>query len=282
MTTRQRIVKVLNRDGINVALYHVEHSDRFAHFRNQLQETLMANIKHVAKPDKVRALLMWTKPGPHKYSRVYKPAMQKAQDPNKKLLDETGIFLGSQTVGSVDLSTYLQWVGQEGGQSALDKVGISGTFVMKNQALLNYFDDYSNLLIDSLDDTTKAWIASKIQYGRENFMSPDEIAQMLIDDGEGITALRARQIAVTESAKGLTTVELQAMQRYNIEQKTWHTSEDDRVEPICLALDTTTVAISKTFPGGYDGPPAHVFCRCFLDYQIPDNWVMPTDPWLGE
>jgi hypothetical protein len=48
--------------------------------------------------------------------------------------------------------------------------------------------------------------------------------------------------------------------------KRWYTNEDDRVCPVC-DLDETDreVEMDEDFSNGFDGPPAHPSCRCWLD-----------------
>ncbi len=58
---------------------------------------------------------------------------------------------------------------------------------------------------------------------------------------EGIRELRARDAAVV---------------------RRWDASIDGRVCPICRELHNTTAPVNGTFPGGYDGAPAHPNCRC--------------------
>jgi len=45
--------------------------------------------------------------------------------------------------------------------------------------------------------------------------------------------------------------------------KTFWTSVDDRVCDLCGPLHGVEVGIDEMFPGGYDGPPIHVRCRCW-------------------
>lgn len=263
---RLAIEEELYKKGHNVALYHIEHSEKFKQFESDVENTLFSIVKFIAdNPDRIHTLLLFTKAA------------------NNDLVTQTGMMLGEKTLANgVDMAIYLQWVGEQGGQATMDRLGIDASFVLTNQELLNYFDDYSNLIITSVDDYTKQWIANQIQAGRDQHLSPQEIAQMLIDEGKAISAIRANRIAVTETAKALTTVSLEAARRYGILEKTWRTSLDDRVDDVCIGLEGKTVNINDNFPGGYDGPPAHILCRCYIDEVIPDGWEMPNDPWTGD
>lgn len=45
----------------------------------------------------------------------------------------------------------------------------------------------------------------------------------------------------------------------------WVATLDDRVDPVCEALDGVTVLLGSLFPGGFAGPPdPHPDCRCTL------------------
>ena len=49
------------------------------------------------------------------------------------------------------------------------------------------------------------------------------------------------------------------------EVRTWIAVGDDKVCPICDALDGMTAKLGESYESDgeeYDGPPAHVSCRC--------------------
>lgn len=45
-------------------------------------------------------------------------------------------------------------------------------------------------------------------------------------------------------------------------KRTWIVTGDDKTCPICEELDGATADLDGEYPGGYEGPPAHVACRC--------------------
>lgn len=265
--TRLRIEKFVYEKGTNVALYNAEHSKEYQAFEKDVRNTLMAQIEYIADyKDKLPLLISLAKiatGGP--------------------LVDQVGVLLAITSLSNgVDLAAYLVWAGTQGGQAALDKLGITGVFGLKDQRLVDYFSEYSNLIIDSVDKYTKEWIASKIQQGKDQGMTPFEIMQLLIDEGKGITALRAERIVLTETANAMKVIENEAASRYGITEMIWHTSLDERVCPICLPLEGERKKIGDVYSGGYDGPPAHVSCRCYEEEVVSDNWVVPDTIWLGE
>lgn len=264
--TRLQLEKFIYKQGINAALYYAEQSDEYKSFKKDLVKALMAQINYVADYKEHLPLLM---------------SLAKASsDP---LSSQIETLLSKVTLANgVDLQAYLVWAGTQGGQAALDKLELQGIFGLKNQALIDYFGQYSNLLIDTLDDTTKKFIAKVIQDGKDQGLTPFEIQQLLVRDGTVESQIRAERIVLTETAKAMTTIEKNAASRYGIQTLIWRTSLDDRVDPICLDLEGKESSISKSFPGGYDGPPAHVSCRCYLEEVIPTDWVVPSKIWLGE
>jgi hypothetical protein len=46
------------------------------------------------------------------------------------------------------------------------------------------------------------------------------------------------------------------------ERREWIVTPDERLCPICIKLEGKTAVLGGEYPGGYDGPPAHVQCRC--------------------
>lgn len=263
--TRLQIEKFVYQKGTNVALYNAEHSKVYQRFQAGLEIALMGQIRYVAD-----------------YKTHLPLLMSLAKGSVSPLEDQVGILLATvQLENEVELSAYLVWAGTQGGQAALDKMGISGIFGLKDQRLIDYFSDYSKLIIDSVDDYTKEWIAGKIQEGKSLGKTPFEIQQMLIDDGRGITALRAERIVLTETAHAMRVIEQEAARRMGIKEMVWHTSRDERVCEICGPLEGKSKKIDGTYPDGYEGPPAHVSCRCFEEEVIPDGWVLPERIWLG-
>lgn len=45
-------------------------------------------------------------------------------------------------------------------------------------------------------------------------------------------------------------------------RRVWIVTPDERLCPICAALEDKTAPLGGVYPGGFDGPPAHIQCRC--------------------
>lgn len=262
---RLQVEKFVYQKGINVALYHAERSKTYINFKKQLQDALQAQIEYVTEyKDKLPVLL----------------SLAKAAD--SPLQNQVSTLLSTVTLSNdIDLQAFLVWAASQGGQAAMDKLGINGIFGLKNQALIDYFGDYSNLTINSIDRYTKEWLAQKIQDGKDSGKTPFEIMQSIRDDGKGFTAIRAERIVLTETQRAMTKIELESYDKYGIETYVWRTSLDERVCPICLPLDGEEVKVGGVFSAGVDGPPAHVSCRCYTEAVIPDEWQPPEKVWMG-
>lgn len=264
---RLDIEKLAYSEGINVALHHAERTDTYKDMRSSFENLFNKQAKIIATHEHFDSLML----------------LAKAAGADLKL--QVGVFLANNlATDQIDFAPFLVWGGNQGGQAALDKLSVDGVFGLTNPDIINYFDDYSNLVIDSVDNYSKQWIANQIQDGKNKGLTPQEIADNLVDEAKGFSKVRAERIVLTETAKALITVEIEAAARLGIQEKVWRTSLDDRVDPICLDLEGKVASIRGMFPGGYDGPPAHVGCRCFIEELIPQGWEIPAaqDIWLGE
>jgi SPP1 gp7 family putative phage head morphogenesis protein len=262
---RLDIYKYAYSNGINSALYNAEHSQRYKQFEKDVRDGLYEQIESIAELDGLPLLISL------------------AKSPSSVLMNQLAALVMKVSIGKkIGLAAYLVWSGEQGGQAALDKLEIQGIFGLRNPGIIKYFNNYTNLIIKSVDQYTKKWIAEKIQLGKDKGLSPYEIQKLLLDDGKGITKLRAERIVLTETAKAMTTVENIASRRYGIKDHIWRTSADERVCPICRPLEGELVEVGRAFSVGTEGPPAHVSCRCYMEDVIPLEWRPPSKAWLGE
>ena len=76
---------------------------------------------------------------------------------------------------------------------------------------------------------------------------------------------RAELIATTEVTQAYAQGNMTAWADSGVvEGREWRAVRDERVCPICGALHGQQAALDEPFEGGFDGPPAHPRCRCFL------------------
>ena len=264
--TRLRVEKYVYKNGINVALDHAENSDTYKEFQDQLETALNEQIAYVVADEYMDGLLMLTK----------------KVTPTAELLAQIGSIITKKPLSMlVDLATYLGWAGEQGGQASFDKLGIDAIFGLTNEKVLAYFDDYSNLIIKTVDDYTKEWLAKTLQEGKSEGLTPYEIQQKIIAEGKPFSKIRAERIVLTETAKAMVTVEIQSLKSLGLTEIIWKTSRDDRVCPICFPLHNKKGTVDGGFEGGYAGPPAHIMCRCYIEEVIPKDWEIPANIWTG-
>lgn len=265
--TRLQVEKFVYSKGTNVALYNAEHSATYQNFQKDVYSALYGQIIAIANYKEQLPFLM---------------SLAKKKTTSAELLAQISVLIEKDPLEKrIALELYLIWAGEQGGQAFLDKTGLGGTFGLKDQELIDYFADYSKLTIDSVDEYTKEWIALKIQEGKDQGLSPFQIQQMLEDEGKGISKIRAERIVLTETARAMSTIELEAARRNNILEKIWRTSIDERVCEICFPLEGERKKINELFSIGVEAPPAHVSCRCYFEDVIPDTWQLDK-VWLGQ
>jgi SPP1 gp7 family putative phage head morphogenesis protein len=89
---------------------------------------------------------------------------------------------------------------------------------------------------------------------------------------------RAMTIARNELAEAYGEGQLQAMRNAFRDglvdgqpKKSWATADDERTCPICQALDGETVDLEASFSNGRMRNPAHIQCRCAVQYEVISN-----------
>lgn len=271
-TQRLNVQKVIYENRVNVALEQAEEDPVTVKFRKDLAGGFEIQIDTVAKEGTIEDLLVFVK-----------------ARKNPSLIMEVAQLLAQKSVANyVDFEVWLIWAGTQGGQAALDKLEVDGIFRLTNPGLTDFFADYSNLLIEDLDEYSSEWLSSQIVQGKERGLTPQEIANGIADQSDQFSQMRAERVVMTELAHAMTTVELETARRLEIEEKIWRTSQDELVCPICLPLDGRRININKRFRAVtpknkvslVQGPPAHPNCRCFIEEVIPKAWEI-DDVWLG-
>jgi len=163
---------------------------------------------------------------------------------------------------------FLIWSGKEGGQAALEKMGIDASFELTNEGVTAFLADHTNLLIASVDNTTKATLSKLITQAREDLLTSYETAKLIEAEFKSISPVRAEMIAQTELANAVNAVEYETFKRNGVRQLRWVTVMDERVCQICEPLHNTIVNTDSLFANVYLRPPAHIRCRCFLEEVI--------------
>lgn len=155
-----------------------------------------------------------------------------------------------------------------------DQVGIGLDYTLANARALTWAREYTFKLVKGIDDTTvkilQEAVSSFIETPGFNIGDIiDQLTQM------GFTEKRASTIAVTETTRAFAEGQKEAGRILREENpgvkvvKTWFTNNDDRVCDICGPLDGQTVDYDEPWPE--DGPPAHVNCRCWIEFNTRIN-----------
>ena len=162
------------------------------------------------------------------------------------------------------LSDFLYYGAEEGVKNAKSS-GIKGTYQMTNDKYKKWLLDRENYIIESVDNTTKDWIANMIKEGRENEMGDREIANLISEQYEDIAVNRAQLIVRTELANALVTGEIESYKENGIEKKMWVTNVDELTDSDCAELDGKVVDVNDDFMDGVFAPPLHPNCRCYVN-----------------
>jgi hypothetical protein len=154
-------------------------------------------------------------------------------------------------------------------RTAKDVPGIKLTmrFDAANQAVIDWADRHAAELIDGITETSREQInnavANQAETGEDSY---DEILDAVGDED------RAQRIAHHEAMLAANEGQRQAWDQATEkgllsadDQRVWILTDDEKVCPICEALGDTTTTLNGNYEADgdeYDGPPAHVGCRC--------------------
>lgn len=248
----------------NVGLDDAENTEYFSTFQNRVEKTIMVQVKRVMQDDKVLDGIIFLI--------------------NKAEADANAVSYLSQTwvgfeetitalFGAEVLDEFYIWAGEQGGQAVLDRMGLEATFQLTNDAVTQFLMEQKNLLIDSVDTTTKEQLVRVIQEGREGLLTVSEIKELIDERFKDISRNRAELIARTELANAFNAVEYETLRQNGAQKVRWVTVMDERVCPICEPLHNQEKQINGNFDSAsFNGlrPPAHVNCRCFLEEVLSD------------
>jgi HK97 family phage portal protein len=152
--------------------------------------------------------------------------------------------------------------------SQLEGVGFGFDWTMVNTHAREWATRYGYDLVSRIEDTTRRGL--------------QEAVTRWVDNGEDLGALRkdleplfgrrrAKLIAQTETTRTYAEAALIAQRESGVcDGSLWATANDERLCPVCGALDGQFAPIGGAFPGGLTSPPAHPGCRCFLRPRVRD------------
>lgn len=159
-----------------------------------------------------------------------------------------------------------------GAKNATDNLvsdlGIGVDWALVNDIAVDWSKRYTFELVKGITDTSQSFLQKVIPEWIESGKPLDE----LINDPALVNMfgkIRAEMIAVTEVTRSFAQGNMASWKGSGVVNgKEWMTAEDEIVCPICQPLSGDSVALNQNFEGGYDTPPAHPRCRCWISPVI--------------
>lgn len=150
------------------------------------------------------------------------------------------------------------------------EVGRSVDWKLVNKSAAEWAKQYTYELVKGIDATSRDRLSGAISSFFEDQLSMGDLRDLI---GSIFDPERAARIATTEITRAAVEGELNTVNWIEEDSDirmvpTWATSEDEHVCDICDPRDGTTAE-----EGGWmdDYPPAHVSCRCWINWA-PEGW----------
>lgn len=190
----------------------------------------------------------------------------------KRLLQQEDLVKQAE----VDLTPLLMEVAFASGQQAMLLIGIDDPYMAF--ALRDAVKANVHKFTESMLDTDRDKLIDIITDGVKDGKSVANIRRDIEDAFISIRKVQAERITRTEVIKVSNMAAADAWEQSGVvESKQWLTAEDDRVEPICAAMNGKTIELrGKFFKKGEEfmgmtfdyssikEPPLHPNCRCVL------------------
>lgn len=277
---------ILTKGKVNVVLYRIERSKKFKEaylqfyraFTIQTTDFLRTEIfKQIARNDPHEgAEHIYTESDiNHIRNEVYRTFKPLTGYLNKR-----------------ELLSYYIFLANAGGQAFLDKMkkhqmtkaksnaDLKGVFVLEDPKFIGMLADDIDLLVDSVDSTTKTWIANQIIKGKTTGLSDFDIAEEIRKKIPETYKWRADRIVRTETANIVNKMEYETAVKNQATTKIWSAAGDNICQD-CEGNDGEEVGMDSTFPSGDFQPPAHPNCKCLLQYVVPP-FIDIDNAWSGE
>lgn len=149
-------------------------------------------------------------------------------------------------------------------------------FDKSNPAAQQWVKDHAAETIDGINESTRQAINDLVAQEFDGEFDVDELANrigdLIGDDARAETIARTETISA--SVNGQQELWDQAVEEgllTGTESQEWIITPDDRLCPICEAIEGQTVPLGEPFvtdDGEVDGPPAHPRCRCAVGLVV--------------
>lgn len=144
--------------------------------------------------------------------------------------------------------------------------GFGMSFNSQNPSVIEWAKKHAAELIEQITETTRERIREAVvglQQDGDWDVAYDKILNAVGDETRA--DLIARHETMLAAGEGQRLAWGQAEDQGLLsgrERREWIITEDERVCPICAQLAGAIAPLNGVYPGGIDGPPAHVQCRC--------------------
>lgn len=151
-------------------------------------------------------------------------------------------------------------------------VTLATSFAVKNPDAAAYLAEYGANRVTQLSEETRRVIRELITRAIDMGKSYNRIAREIVDAFGDMSKKRAKLIAVTEAGNAYehgSQAVAADMQREGLTmEKSWLTSNDDKVTPECMANQRQGwIPIKDTFASGHERPLRFPGCRCTALYR---------------
>jgi len=131
------------------------------------------------------------------------------------------------------------------------------------RAAIDFARDHCAKLVTQMDEETKKRLADVISKGIEEKRGIPGLARDIRKEFEGMSKIRSKSIAQTETASALENAFYERGLAMGIDGKEWVTAEDERLCLVCSGNeDEGIIPFEAKFSSGDLFPPAHPSCRC--------------------
>lgn len=181
-------------------------------------------------------------------------------------------------------SLYNRWTMQSSKFKSVlfTKADVASDFVLTDKFYIGSLKNQANYLLNksSLDETTRARMISIVRDGKLNSLTVDEVATVIADNFEDISATRAFTIARTETCQAMSSGQMAAMRESGVKTKQWVVAGAH----VCAICDGNAsqgmIEIGNVFDSGDDAPPGHPNCECYIEAGEID--LSSISIWDGE
>lgn len=161
-------------------------------------------------------------------------------------------------------------------ERAMSELNVSTSFMEATDEIKNKTSKMITHLATSVDDVTSEKLKETIYRGVNEWLTPIEVRNLLLDVFKELKTSRAEKIVRTETIRYWTFAEQEAWrQSWVVSKKQWRTALDERVCERCWVMHGKVVWLNENFFRKWDdfnwlaldyedvgGSPLHPNCRC--------------------